>query len=264
MNKTVLITGASSGIGKVLLKQLIELNYDVIGLSRRPAKDLNYTHFSCDLSDPKAIEKTALDIQHSLTKLDAMIHVAGYGIADALEYTTYQDAERIHRVNVLGPFYLNRLLLPMLRKGIKPKIIHVGSVAGTLTIPFQAFYSMSKASLFSYSEALRMELKPFKISVSIILPGDIKTPFTENRKKTYKTNDPLYKNRIERAITKMAQDEQNGMAPERVTNTILKMLNKRRLPIFKTIGVQYKLIMFLAKFLPHRLRLYFLYKLYGK
>ncbi len=264
MSKTILITGASSGIGNVLLKQLIERNHDVIGLSRRQAKDVNYTHFSCDLSDPKAIENTVLTIQQSLTKLDAIIHVAGFGIADALEYTTYQDAELIHKVNVLGPFYLNRLLLPLLRKGVNPKIIHVGSVAGTLTIPFQAFYSMSKAALFTYSEALRMELKPFKISVSIVLPGDIKTPFTENRKNTYNERDPLYKNRIARAITKMAHDEQNGMAPERVTKPIIKMLNKRRLPIFKTIGLQYKLIMLLAKFLPHRLRLHIVYKLYGK
>ena len=264
MAKTIIVTGASSGIGNVLLKTLLKMGYNVLGISRTAAKDLDYRHYACDLSEQASIEKMTQIIIKDVTKIDAIIHVAGMGIADALEYTRYQDAEYIHKVNVLGPFYLNQKLIPLLRKSDSPKIIHVGSIAGTITIPFQAFYSMSKASLFSYSEALRMELKPFKIAVSIILPGDIKTPFTENRVKTYTSNDPLYNQRIERAIEKMAYDEQHGMPPETVVKMIVKFLKKKRLPIYKTVGLQYKVIMGLVKFLPHRLRLAIIYKLYGK
>lgn len=264
MPSTILVTGVSSGIGYVLAKELLEEGHTLIGLSRRKAQALNYDHYECDLSNKKAIEATTEKIITNYKHIDAIIHVAGMGIADALEYTTYDDAEWIYRVNVLAPFYLNRLLIDQLRKSPAPKIIHVGSVAGTITIPFQAFYSMSKAALFSYSEALKMELRPFNIQVAIVLPGDIKTPFTENRKNTYQKNDAKYHQRIERAIKKMAHDEQNGMAPETVTKVIRKLLNKKRLPVYRTVGLNYKGVLLLAKLLPHQLRSKIIYHLYAK
>ncbi len=264
MSKTIVVTGVSSGIGNDLANQLIAANHTVIGISRRQAKDLNYDHFSCDLSNAQAIEETAHKINQKYPTIDAVIHVAGMGIADALEHTNYADAEWIYKVNVLAPFYLNRFLIPNLRQNRNTKIIHVGSLAGTLTIPFQAFYSMSKAALFSYSEALRMELKPFAIHVSIILPGDIKTPFTDHRKNTYQKDDPIYQGRIDRAIQKMAHDEQQGMSASAVTKVILKQLNKRKTPIFETVGLKYKVILMLAKFLPHAIREKIIYHFYAK
>jgi Short-chain dehydrogenases of various substrate specificities len=122
-------------------------------------------------------------------------------------------------------------------------------VAASLPIPFQGFYSSTKAAVSSLTEALRLEVKPFNIKVTSILPGDVKTEFTVRREKNI-FNNPDYKNRIEKSVAKMEHDEQNGMPPLVIAKIALRLANAKNPPPYVTGGFQYKLLIGLARFLP--------------
>ena len=113
----------------------------------------------------------------------------------AIEYATEEELLDIFSVNVFGVVNVCQVAIKYLRE-TKGKIINIGSVAGPMTIPFQAYYSMTKTSVESLSEALRMELKPFGIKVTTVLPGDTKTNFTKNRKAPKVAADKLYHDKL--------------------------------------------------------------------
>jgi short-subunit dehydrogenase len=150
-----------------------------------------------------------------------------------------------------------------LRKSQNAKIINIGSVAGELTIPFQTFYSMSKAALKSFTEGLRIELSPYNIEAMTLLLGDIKTNFTSNRQQPQVVENDVYGSRIKDSIARMEKDEQNGMDPIIVAKKIYKISSKKHLPIAKTIGFKYKVFVFLNRVLPKRFVLFIIKKMYG-
>lgn len=117
-------------------------------------------------------------------RIDLLICCAGYGISGAAEMTDPQDAHRQLDVNLYGMDAVVRAVVPQMRKQETGRIVLISSVAGMLPIPFQLWYSVSKAAINAYTLALQNELKPFGISVCAVLPGDISTGFTAARKKS--------------------------------------------------------------------------------
>ncbi|MCF7923761.1 MAG: SDR family NAD(P)-dependent oxidoreductase [Candidatus Izimaplasma sp.] len=264
MNKIVLISGASSGIGLETAKYLSKLNYTVIGLSRSyPKVSYDFDYVLCDITDESAIKKTIEVIYDKYKKIDVLINSAGMGISGAIENTPLDEVKKIFNVNVYGQFLLTKHALVLIRNSSNGKIINISSIASEIALPFQGFYSMSKASIDAFTKALRIELKPFNIQVMALLPGDIKTDFTKNRTKPFKVDNDLYGERVQRSINKMELDEANGMAPIKIAKTIHKYIKRKNLPITKTVGLSYKLIRFLNKFLPEKIVLFFVRKLYG-
>lgn len=264
MDKTIVVSGASSGIGKLTAKYLHEQGNKVVGLSRSYPKDeYKYDYVLCDLSDSESIDKAVNEIKSKYDKIDVLINCAGIGISGAVEYTTLEEVNQIFQVNVIGQFNLTKQLIPLLRKSNKAKIINVGSVAGELTIPFQTFYSMTKASMHKFTEGLKMELKPLNIDVATVLPGDTKTGFTDNRFQPSVIEDDLYKDRIKRSINKMEHDERHGMSPMSVVKVINKLIKRTRMPIQVTVGISYKFLVFLGKIFPKRFVNWILSKMYA-
>lgn len=265
MLRTVVISGASSGIGFATAQILQESGYHVIGLSRSyPKVPYKFDYVLCDISDESQINNTIAKILVTYPEIYGLINCAGMGISGAIEYTESSDIKTMFDVNLMGTFLLTKALIPALRKVIHSKIINVGSVAGCLTIPFQAYYSVSKAGINAYTEALRMELRPFKIHVGAVLPGDTKTNFTANRQKAAVMTDDLYGSRIQVSIEHMEKDERNGKSPTTVGMTILKLLNRKTVPVYTTVGFSYKLFLFLKRLLPSRLVNWILYQMYAK
>lgn len=256
--KTIVITGASSGIGKKTGEYLATKGYKVYGMSRTIGTSPSITYLPCDVTKKDQVQACFASIREDI---DAVLNNAGMGISGAVEYQSEEDIRRIIDVNVLGTVNVCQTAIPYLRK-TKGSIINIGSVAGELSIPFQIFYSMTKAAVESLSEGLRMELKPFGIRVTCVLPGDTKTSFTDHRKKTETVND-LYHNRIEKSIHKMEIDEQKGKDPITVAKVIYKVLKKKNPPVRVTVGVEYKILVFLKRLLPLRLVNYILYKMYA-
>lgn len=259
MKKVVVITGASSGIGKVCANYLYDKGYKVYGLNRTPIISEKIEYIKCDVTNEEDVKNAFLNIEEDIY---AVINNAGMGISGAIEYATSVDVSRIIDVNIKGVINVCKYAIPRLR-ATKGKIINIGSVAGELTIPFQTFYSMSKVAVSTYTEGLRMELKPFGIKATTVLPGDTKSSFSKNRKKT-EVVDELYKDRIERSISRMEKDEQSGKDPISVAKVIYKLLKRKNPPVKVTVGFIYKLFVFLKRILPSRLVNYILYKMYGE
>jgi short-subunit dehydrogenase len=265
MSKIYVITGASSGIGYKLANYFHKNNNHVIGLSRHlPIKPHPFDYTLADISDEEQLQKAVDYITNKYGKVDVLINCAGIGISGALEYTEKKEAEDILRINVMGPFLTTKAFLPLLRKTKKAKIINIGSVAGELTIPFQTFYSMTKKAVQAFTEGLKLELKPFGIDACCVLPGDTKTDFTKNRKPPVILEDSIYKDRIKRSIAKMEKDEQNGMDPIAVVKTVKRVLKRKNMPVMVTVGITYKLFVFLNRILPKRLVSSLLYNMYSK
>lgn len=265
MGKIIVVSGASSGIGEALAKSLHQDGHIVYGLSRSVVKDNpGLTHVACDITKESDIDHAVQLITSQQGHVDMLVNCAGMGISGAVEYTSFDSAKRIFDVNVFGLFSLTKKMLPLLRQSAYPKVINIGSVAGDLIIPFQTFYSMTKAAVHAFSEGLRNELRPFGIQVCSVNPGDTKTGFTQNREQPDVKKDELYQNRIVKSIQRMEKDEQNGKSPMTVVKVVRKLLNKRHLPVKVTVGFEYKLFVFLKRLLPKRFESWILYQMYGK
>ena len=264
MNKTVVISGASSGIGFTTAEFLHKKGYNVIGLSRKyPAGSYDFKYLLCDITKDNEVENFVDTLSKMVNQVDVLINCAGMGVSGAVEYSSITEAKKIFDVNVFGQIRLTKGLLPLIRKGENPRIINIGSVAGELVIPFQTFYSMTKAAISAFSEGLRIELEPFKIQVTTVLPGDIKTDFTQNREMPKVIENEIYKDRIKKSLARMAKDEEQGMPALHVAKVLFKLINKKSLPVAKTVGFKYKLFVLLKRLLPKRLVSYVVKKMYG-
>jgi len=258
MAKTIVITGASSGIGFHLATSLAKEN-TVIGISRKKPQDMSFEYIECDLTKPEDVTKAVASLQGRA--IDVLVHCAGVGTGGALEAIGEKDTAWVLDVNLFGVINLTNGLFDNLRLSTQPKIIVIGSVAGEITIPYQVSYSMSKSAVQRYAEGLRLELKG-DIDVSAVLPGDTKTGFTNNRKKVIKEGS-RYKEQVTRSIEKMAKDEQNGVSPMKVVKVIEKLIKKKRMPRSIIVGLDYKLLVFLSHLLPKRIVEFLVSKLYG-
>ncbi|MCL1905913.1 MAG: SDR family NAD(P)-dependent oxidoreductase, partial [Clostridiales bacterium] len=195
-------------------------------------------------------------------RLDLLICNAGFGIAGAVEDTDIEQAERQLKVNFFGVCACVKYALPALRES-RGRIIVVSSVAGTIPLPFQAYYSASKAALNALTLGLAQEIKPFGVSIAAALPGDAQSAFTAAREKTA-AQDSVYGARAARSLAVMEHDERTGMETVYVAWRIAAIALKKRPRLFYTIGGKYKLFSLLQKFLPLALTRYIVGRIYAK
>jgi short-subunit dehydrogenase len=250
--KVIVVTGASSGIGLAMTQYFCQKGHHVYGISRTKMYEKNVRSIQADVTDFKQLKQAYEDIYEVEGRIDVLVNNAGMGISGSVEDTSYEDAAYLMNVNFMGVFNSTKAMIPLLRKSGGGKILNMSSVAARLGIPFQAFYSSSKAAINAFSEALNIEVSPFNIQVCSIMPGDIKTGFTKNRKKNA-VDSIFYKKRVDKSVSVMEEDERNGMDPEYAAKVVLKLIEKKRIPLYKTIGFKYKIFVLLHKFLPAKL-----------
>ena len=251
MEKICVITGGTSGIGKCTAEAMATKGYTVYELSRREAGNPGMYHIPTDVTDPEACQRAIDAVYSQAGRIDVMINNAGFGISGAIEFTPIEQAKRQLDVNFFGMVRMNRQVLPVMRKQGYGRIVNLSSVAGAIPIPFQTYYSASKAAINSYTMALANEVKPFGIQVCCVQPGDIRTGFTAAREKN-QLGDDIYGGRIARSVSGMERDEQTGMAPEQAGAFIARVATRKGVRPVNTIGLQYKFFCFLAKVLPAR------------
>ena len=251
MNKVVIITGGSSGIGLCTAAALRDLGCKVYELSRRDSEVTGITHIKCDVTDEAQIAAAVGQVMAENGRIDILINNAGFGISGAVEFTDTAEAQRLFDVNFFGMVRMNRAVLPLMRRQGGGRIVNLSSVAAPVPIPFQTYYSAGKAAVNSYTMALSNEVKPFGITVCAVMPGDIKTGFTSARQKNI-AGDDIYGGRITRSVAGMEKDEQTGMDPAKAGAFIASVaLKNSRKPLY-TIGIAYKGAVFLTKILPAR------------
>lgn len=263
MNKTAIVTGGSSGIGKCTVDALLKKGYTVYELSRRDSIRRDIRHISADVTDEIAVQAAIKQIKEDAGRVDVLINCAGFGISGAIEFTELSDARRQMEVNFFGMVNICKAVLPVMRMQNSGRIVNISSVAAPVAIPFQAFYSASKAAINAYTCALANEVRPYGITVTAVQPGDIQTGFTAARKKSV-IGDDVYGGRISRSVAVMEHDEQTGMKPEVAGRYIAKIADKRRVKPLYTIGLSYKLVCVLCKLLPVSLQNRIIGLLYAK
>lgn len=261
--KIAIITGASSGIGRYTAASLIQKGCRVYDFSRRDIPIENVTHIKVDVTDEDNVNKAIEEVFSNEGRIDIVINCAGYGISGAVEFTETADAKNQFDVNFFGTVNVNKAVIPYMRKQKSGRIVSISSVAAVAHIPFQTYYSASKAALESYTNALANEVRPFGISVTAIAPGDICTDFTGARKKSFEGDD-IYEGRILRSVSSMEKDEKNGMSPEVAADYIAKIALKDKVKPVYTIGFQYKFLSVLCKIFPCSFRNRVVGMLYAK
>ena len=260
----VIITGASKGIGHVAARLFCKKGYIVYSISRGKCDLDGVKSINCDITNGVLLKKAIDSIFESERRIDILINNAGGGISGSVEKTDPADAKRLFELNFFACFEAVKYTVPHMRSRKYGRIINIGSVAGAMHVPFQAFYSASKAALEALSNCLRGELAPFGIKLAAILPGDTVTNFTDSREKGFDKNDPDYGERISRSITMMEKDERNGMSPEKVARVIYKAAcSKNPAPAY-TVGFSYNFFIFLNKVLPKRFVQFILNSMYSK
>lgn len=258
----IMISGASGGIGKATAELLAKKGYTVYGLSRKPAEIEGCKHICCDVTDPASCEAAAKEVFEKEGRIDVVINNAGMGISGAFETTEAADVKRIFDVNLFGMVNLTRAAIPYLKK-TKGKIISTSSVGGVCPLAFQSFYSATKVGVDALTYCLRMELKPFGVTATAVLPGDIKTGFTAARKKN--VSEPAdYNGRIKRSIEKQEKSEINGMPASAVAKVMAKAVKAKNPKPRYTVGFSYQLAAWASERVPKRFREWILYNIYAK
>lgn len=263
MGRVVIITGGSSGIGFETAKALAQRGCIVYEFSRRDAEFDFMRHIRCDIANEDQVKTAVQAVIEREGRIDVLVNNAGFGISGAMEFTEETDARRLMDVNLFGMNNMIRAVLPHMRAQKSGRIVNLSSVAGALAIPFQAWYSISKAAVNALTMALANEVKPFGISVCSVMPGDIKTGFTAAREKSI-AGDDVYSGRIEKSVSRMEKDEQNGMSPAVAGRFIARLALKRSVSPYNTIGWMYKCCILLGKILPGRMIRFILYHMYAK
>jgi len=270
--QVVLLTGASAGIGKSAAELLMLQGVIVYGASRsgseamkNPDSKGKIIPVKMDVNDEENIQSVIQQIIAEQGRLDAVVCNAGNGIAGSIEDTSIEEAKYQFETNFFGVVKTIQACLPVFRSQGYGKIITISSVAGIVPIPFQAFYSAVKAALLLFMNALSLEVKPYGIKCSTILPGDTKTSFTSSRKytKQSQSENSVYYQTMKASVSKMEKDEQNGMNPLVIAKAIVREFNAKHMHTIYVPGFQYQAIHVLFNILPSKFKLWVVGKLYA-
>jgi NAD(P)-dependent dehydrogenase (short-subunit alcohol dehydrogenase family) len=227
----VLVTGASSGFGLATAEHLAKSGYCVFGTSRRATALAPYGAYQLlpmDVDDDESVRRGVEAVLERAGRIDVVVNNAGIGYGGAVEDTSIEEARAHLETNFFGAVRVCRAVLPTMRGQGSGTIVNISSIAGLVGIPFQAFYSASKFALEGFSEALRLEVQPFGIRVVLVEPGDARTGFTANRRRTAASlENPAYRALCDRALAVMEADEEGGFAPELLAHLVERIIRSR-------------------------------------
>jgi NAD(P)-dependent dehydrogenase (short-subunit alcohol dehydrogenase family) len=250
--RVVLITGASSGVGQSTARLLSQRGYDVFGTSRDPARAAiipGVDMLPLDVRADDSVRACVDAVSSRAGHLDVLINNAGQELAGALEELSSEEARAQFETNFFGVVRMVNAVLPLMRRRKRGHIVNVGSLAGLSSIPFLGIYSASKFALEGYTEALRHEVKPFNIHVSLTEAGFLKTPMMNNRHVgAHRIGE--YDRWRQRALNAIREYEEKGPGPELVAEALLEIISSNRPRLRYRIGQQAKSVGRLRRLLP--------------
>ncbi len=237
MKKTALVTGASSGIGRMIAEELQEAGFKVYAAARRVDKmsDLKakgITPVALDLTSDESITECVNTVLTTEKTIDVLVNNAGYGSYGAIEDVPISEGRRQFDVNLFGMARLIQLVTPVMRENHYGKIVNISSMGGKIWTRFGGWYHATKYAVEGLSDCLRMELEPFGIDVIVVEPGGIKTDWgiiaAENLKKT--SANGAYADMANKAAAGMIKNYSGNMLskPELIAKTVRKAVTKQR------------------------------------
>lgn len=261
MQKVVLITGASSGIGKEAARLLAQSGFRVYGAARRLEKMQDLTEsgvrlLKMDVTDEPSMVAGVQEILNAEKRIDVLVNNAGYGSYGSVEDVPLSEARYQFEVNIFGLARLCQLVLPAMRAQRSGRIINISSIGGSFGEPHGAWYHATKFALEGLSDSLRMELKQFNIDVVVIKPGAIVTEWNtiarDNLAKV--SGKTVYGNLVMKHVKLMERaDQQMGSRPEVVAKAIKKAIVASRPRTRYAVGGGAGLVLFMRRILSDRM-----------
>ncbi len=267
MPDVLLVTGASAGIGQACAERLHHAGWSVFGASRRGTSSGGWQPVVMDVDDDDSVASAMTGViamagvagvagvaggsggsgaaggfgvtEGHEHRLDGVVACAGWGLAGPVEDTPMAEARAQLETNFWGTVRVVQHALPIMRRRRQGRIVLMSSIGGVVALPFQAFYSASKFALEGYAEALAYEVAPFGIDVTLVEPGNVATEFTERRRQVtgpVASGEAAYAAAAAKAIDTMAEDEVNGVEPDRVAAVVQRVLEARRPPRRVSVG----------------------------
>ena len=256
MQKVVLITGASSGLGLATALHLTQLGYTVFGTSRNPEKYTQSFPFDIlplEITDLVSIQACVAEVLKRAKRLDVLINNAGVGITGPVEELKLEAVTANFATNCFGPLQMVQAVLPQMRKQASGTIINITSIAGYMGLPFRGVYSASKSALSIMTESLRMEVKGFGIEVCALAPGDYATDIASRRYHAPVLKNSPYK-KYQESLETMDTHVDQGNPPEEIAKTIAEILKQKNIKVHYQVGpIMQKLSKTLKKILPSRI-----------
>ncbi len=251
MNRTALVTGASSGIGRATAAALAARGYRVLGTSRDPqslspqqrAADVEYV--ALDLADDASIEALA----GRLAEVDVLVNNAGESQSGPLEELPGEALRRLFQVNVLGAVRLTQLAVPGMRARGYGRVVMIGSMLASFPLAYRSSYVATKAAIKGFSDGARHELSPYGVWLTTVEPGSISTGISERRTK-YLAPGSVHRHDFETMLTALDRNERAGVSAERVAATVLTAIEAGRPRAHYAVGSNAPLVFALRRLLP--------------
>ncbi|WMJ73963.1 SDR family oxidoreductase [Cytophagaceae bacterium ABcell3] len=213
--KTILITGASTGLGLAIAKHLHTKNFTVYGTSRKIQQEgIPFKTLQMDVTSRESVKSAIETIISEQGKIDVVINNAGLGLAGPVEHLQEEDMLNVYNTNVLGVLRVSQEVLPYMRKQKQGKIINISSIGSEFGLPYRGGYSSTKTAVDRLTEALRMEVKKFGVQACVVQPGGIQTDINANRVLTPLPEESPYKNSFDRCYKVINHSVSKGLKPE--------------------------------------------------
>lgn len=235
MKKVIVVTGASSGIGKSTALKLIKEGHIVYGVARRVEKMQDIVSqggnaLTMDVANHEQVHSQIQKIIEDEGRIDVLVNNAGYAVYGPVEETNYEQAKRQFDVNLFGLAEVTKAVLPIMREQSSGTIINISSVGGKIYTPLGSWYHATKHALEGWSDCLRLEVKQFGIDVVIVEPGAIKTEFDEVMEHQFGELTGPYASlkKTMGKVTSNAYKPENCSEPIVIANTISKIIHTKK------------------------------------
>ncbi len=258
MSKTVLITGASSGIGKSVATYFHSRGWNVAATMRRPENEHDLSQldrvkpFRLDVLDEDTIESAIKDTVQHFGQVDVVVNNAGYGLVGPFEASTGEQIKRQFDTNVFGLMNVTRAVLPLFREKKEGVIVNVASVGGRITFPLYSLYHGTKWAVEGFSESLQYELKQFGIKIKIVEPGAIRTDFYDRSMDLMKKEGlTAYDSYADMAFNNMQDIGKKAPGPDIVARKIYKAATDGSWRMRYPVGSGAPMLLFMRRIIPN-------------
>ncbi len=254
--RVALVTGASAGIGKSIVRQLLKDGWIVYGAARRvenmaDIQSAGAKTLSLDVTDEASMVAAIQQLLSAEGRLDALVNNAGYGSYGAIEDVPITEARHQFEVNVFGLIRLTQLVLPTMRQARSGTIVNISSMGGRIWMPIGGWYHATKHAIEVLSDALRMETKPFGIKVVVVQPGAIESEWSGIAAQTLQetSQGSVYSAQVQ-PMAKILNNYSSAAPPEVVAQAVSQAVNSRNPKRRYATPTDAKLLIFLRWLLP--------------
>lgn len=249
--KTAIVTGASSGIGKASAEALARAGFKVFGTSRRATEKTTeqVTMLTCDVTDDASVITLVSNVLEQTGRIDLLVNNAGIGLFGAAEESSIDQVSTVFNVNLFGAMRMTNAVLPTMRQHSSGRVLNISSVLGFVPAPYAAHYAATKHALEGYSESLDHETRTFGVRVALIEPAFTRSAFDQSALKC-DSSLPLYDEDRARVDKLVKHAMTIGDSPEVVANVVVLAATAIRPKRRYCAGMSAKQINVLRRFTP--------------